>query len=121
MRFDPANLPAWAVFLLCLGLALRATRLVVKDSITEPFRNWVGRLGYGKDATLGHLKRRYAFRWFYKLITCPWCTGFWASVGAFAWAYHDGGATWFWASMAASASYLLGFVSMVEYRIEGED
>ena len=56
--------------LLILSLAtFRVTRLLIEDFILEPLR----------DRTIHKLDPRNKFR---ELFECPWCLGFWLSIGA---------------------------------------
>lgn len=84
-----------------VGLAThRLARAIAFDSITDPFRHWVWiRAGYaqadaGPPAGVS-LKRvtRYgldmdpktarAWKWFYGLVSCPHCCGWWIAIGVF--------------------------------------
>ena len=62
------------LFVLLVFASARVTRLVVTDTITDPFRTWV-------------LRRS---PWFGELVSCPWCLGVWTSTAVVfaAWAYH---------------------------------
>ena len=83
----------WLTIVLALGLAVRITRLITLDSITQPIR----------DRLTG---------FFGALTECPWCTGVWAAVpvGLSWWLWAD--QTWWqvgaliatlaWASGAAA-------------------
>lgn len=83
----------WLTIVLAVGLAVRITRLITLDSITQPIR----------DRLSGFLGA---------LIECPWCSGVWVAVpvGLSWWAWAD--QTWWqvgaligaiaWASGAAA-------------------
>lgn len=83
----------WLTIVLAVGLAVRITRLITLDSITQPIR----------DRLSGFIGA---------LVECPWCTGVWiaAPVGLSWWAWAD--QTWWqvgalmgtiaWASGAAA-------------------
>lgn len=80
----------WLTVVLAIGLAVRITRLVTLDTITQPIR----------DRLSGTLS---------VLAECPWCAGFWisAGVGLSWWAWSD--QTW-WQVCAfiATLSWLCG-------------
>lgn len=105
-----------AIFALATGLALRATRLLVDDSITAPLRHYLQAQIYadGKvDADTGAPAPHPGWQFASDLADCPWCFGFWAALAAFGSAYLWGDtATWTWLAAAASGSYLVGLVSM---------
>lgn len=66
----------WEGLLLALA-AFRLVRLVGWDTVTEPIRNRITRLGgwqEGDDYPEG-----YRPSWA-KWLTCPWCQGFWVCV-----------------------------------------
>ena len=66
--------------------AARLTRLVTEDTILEPLREW---------ATIHELV--------YELVTCPWCIGFWISLGTVAvWWLAGDTAVWLLAPFAVS-------------------
>lgn len=54
----------FVIHLITFAAALRVTRLITHDTITDPFRNKIGEK-FGWDSLI------------YELITCPWCAGFW--------------------------------------------
>jgi hypothetical protein len=82
-----------AFVIICLAAA-RLTRLVTEDIITEPLREWASI----KPA------------WVYDLITCPWCIGFWISLGCVAvWWTSGDRAVWLLAPFAVS--YVAGWVN----------
>jgi hypothetical protein len=92
----------WLDLLLLLGFAARLIRLAVVDRIAAPFRNavrWVGdRLG-GERGLL----------WADDLVSCPFCIGFWISVGVVAsWALVGGTVAWRLTAGAFALSYLAG-------------
>lgn len=83
-----------------VGLAAhRLARAIAFDSITDPFRHWVWlHTNYGSEAgppTGVSLKRvtrygldakprtRRLWNWFYGLISCPHCCGWWIALGLF--------------------------------------
>lgn len=70
----------WAVV---IGLAaFRLYRIAGVDSITEPIH---GRL---------NASRHPVGQWFSELVSCPWCIGWWASLGLAAFGWWAGLYTW---------------------------
>ena len=81
-----------AFLIVCLAAA-RLTRLVTDDTITEPLRVWAS-------------DRRVL----YELVTCPWCIGFWISLGCVAvWWTTGDRAVWLLAPFAVS--YVAGWAN----------
>ncbi len=141
-----------AVFLLALGSALRLTRLAVADTITQPFRSWLG-LRYAATMSahaaeravavvpapddiqkiyidrMAKLQRRAGvWLWLIQLFECPWCIGFWISMGVAGAALglspgdiHSSLSTWLaiWPALGLSISYLVGVVYTAVYTLEG--
>lgn len=54
--------------------ALRASRAVSVDSITDPMRR---RLQLASIRDASSARRRAVFHWLHELAKCPHCTGFW--------------------------------------------
>ena len=74
-----------AFVIICLAAA-RLTRLVTEDTITEPVRVWASDKPF-----------------VYELVTCPWCIGFWISLGCVAvWWTTSDRAVWLLAPFAVS-------------------
>lgn len=75
-----------------LGLAAyRAARLVTRDSLTDTARAAVSRWAFDEDRD--HWRSRP--RWYvHELVTCPFCVGVWAALGAYAWWDHLPGQRW---------------------------
>lgn len=104
------------LFLLTLGLVARATRLIVRDSITQPIRDWFYRQSVESlewdiaTASWKHVPwQNKVAKFVHQLTDCDWCTSVWVSAGAFTAAYHWGdNKAFFWIAAAASASYLVG-------------
>lgn len=67
-------MPEFWILLLALGASLRLTRLVTGDLITEPIRRWIDNR-YGEESKAADFVR------------CPWCIGFWISLGVTALAF----------------------------------
>ena len=60
----------------------RLTRLVVQDTITEPWRRWiVGNKRSGARALSGEHIVMVARPRVAEFITCPWCVSFWIAIG----------------------------------------
>jgi hypothetical protein len=94
----------WAVV---IGLAaFRLYRIAGVDSITEPFH---GRLNASQHP---------AARWFSDLVSCPWCIGFWASVGltALGW-WADQFGAYEAVAIALAASTVCGVTASVDQRL----
>lgn len=80
-------MPELWVLIVSLGAALRVTRMITDDAITEAPRTWlVTHLGPSHPLTT--------------LLTCPWCIGFWitAVFTASAW----------WPPIAGHTAYQIG-------------
>jgi hypothetical protein len=74
----------WEFVLLALG-AMRLTRLVGWDSITDPIRSRLTGHHHGSHRNRGKRVGSNVDRPTWMLfLTCPWCLGFWISVVAWA-------------------------------------
>jgi len=106
MEISPLDL------LLLLGFAARLIRLAVVDDIADPFRAW-------SVATVDrHLGGR-AGEWMVALWGCPFCVGFWISVGVVAsWALVGDTAGWRLTAVAFTLSYAAGHLVA---RLDAED
>jgi hypothetical protein len=114
--------------LLLVALAsARLTRLTTRDTVTEPARKWVllrltftaaQRRAVAEHRQLPPPPRPRIARarlWLVELLGCPWCVGVW-------WCFAVATAAWFWndhpgfliPAMALGASYLVGFVAVLE-------
>jgi hypothetical protein len=95
------------VWALTIGLAaFRLYRIAGVDTITEPFH---GRLNASHHPVA---------RWFSDLVSCPWCIGFWASVGLTAFGWWAGLYTWQEAiPVALAASTVCGVTASVDQRL----
>lgn len=69
----------WAFVLLALG-AMRITRLIGWDSITDPLRSRLTGHHHGGAKTGRRKGARYDRPTWMLFLTCPWCLGFWVSV-----------------------------------------
>jgi len=70
----------WAFVLLALG-AMRVTRLIGWDSITDPIRSRITGHHHGHHTNKGRRAGSRVDRPTWMLfLTCPWCLGFWVSV-----------------------------------------
>ncbi len=84
-----------------LALAcFRVTRLIVLDTITDPLR----------DLTVYRLPDSGFAGYVKVLFDCPWCVGFWVSIGGvIAWAI-DSEVTW-WLSLPFAISSIVGLLA----------
>jgi len=75
------NVPApWEFILLALA-AMRFTRLIGWDSITDPIRSRLTGHHHGSHRNEGRrVGSRYDRPEWMLFLTCPWCLGFWISV-----------------------------------------
>jgi hypothetical protein len=94
----------WAV---TIGLAaFRLYRIAGVDTITEPFH---GRLNASHHPVA---------RWFSDLVSCPWCIGFWASVGLTALGWWAALYTWQEAIVIGlAASTVCGVTGSIDQRL----
>lgn len=137
------------VFLISLGAALRLTRLAVEDTIFAPVRAWLAnryskalvehanRVQDARDLQptelaleqpeLDRLQRRAGiWLWFVQLLECPWCIGFWISLGAAGAALsplgtsHGAVHTWgfVFPALALSISYLVGVIHTLVFTVQ---
>ena len=96
--------PLFAV-LVCVLAAHRLQRIVTADSLTYAFRVWAAKRAYpdpiaaeaavitaeihGQPAPAPTTARRKAWEWFYALISCAFCLGWWTSLGCYAaWTHY---------------------------------
>ena len=71
-----------------VGAAARLTRLVTRDTITQPLRDWVlfnraQRQARLRNEPIPAPTRPTAARarsWLHSLLTCDWCAGLWISA-----------------------------------------
>lgn len=92
-------------FAVLLFAAVRVTRLIVVDKLSEPLRQFL-------------LKKLGAENWVTYLFFCPWCIGFWVSLAAAWLTYEHGGLKVYmpfpeWLSVplvALAMSYVVGWV-----------
>ena len=102
----------WLDLLLLLGFAARLIRLVAVDSIASYLRDWVRWIGEQVGGDRGLL-------WADELVTCPFCVGFWISVGVVAsWALVGDTAGWRLTAAAFTLSYAAGHLVA---RLDAED
>ncbi|HEX5029825.1 MAG TPA: DUF1360 domain-containing protein [Candidatus Eisenbacteria bacterium] len=84
------EVPDWWSFVLLALASYRLWRLVGVDSITEPFRDWVTRVDEYHSGRPQNYREKLD-----ELITCPWCLGFWVSIGWWLfWVVWHQGAVW---------------------------
>lgn len=131
------------VFLVSLGAALRLTRLVISDSITQPLRTFfeihANKLQRPVDVTLSPpqfrptLASRVA-RFLMQLSECPWCIGFWISAATTYLAINLTNATghhvlglahpsfvqWWtiYGGLTFATSWLVGFIYTIAFTLE---
>lgn len=132
-------------FLLMLGLTLRATRLVVNDTITKPIRDFFeyhaeagvevtvtndvdpfnSRNVTTTEAIVPNRRRlRHKFSQFvHEMINCPWCFSVWAAAAIFllGWGCQtpaNAHIAFVWVCAAASASYVVGMLSLFMHDME---
>jgi hypothetical protein len=93
----------------------RLTRVVVEDSITASFRAWIWRrayvpVGYDSRSDREVASRRdgyagWAWEKAFQLVTCPFCTGWWLTIGLYV--------AWFgWPSRARDVVALAAAIGM---------
>lgn len=110
----------WYQLVILTGATARLTRIVVADTITEPFRTALlfnrhqrsaRRTGQPMPAATRPRVAALRIR-LHELATCPWCTGFWMSIAvvALAWHYQHHPLTWLIAA-ALTISYLVGWLA----------
>jgi hypothetical protein len=121
------------ISVLTLLATCRVTRLITEDTITKPARDWIhmkaqprharppGRAGgraarvqarlYGEDPNAPRPAPR-AWRYLSKLVTCPWCSGFWVSAALTLAYYRCWLGVWPTASLATGFSYLVAVFAM---------
>ena len=61
------------LILLTVGVVARLTRLVTKDSITDPARKWI-------EAKMVKAGQRGLWNKIDELVNCPWCVSIWVGV-----------------------------------------
>lgn len=99
---------ATLILIVTVAAAARLTRLVVKDTITQPLRVWVAvKLREGSKITY--------------LVHCGWCTGLWISAGVAAVAWWGGldahlGLAWWagWPLVAAATGWAVGVLQALD-------
>lgn len=93
---------------LAVGLVGRLTILITRDTLTEPFRDWIARKRPGKIVTVdssdgpvpvyAHENDTEPMRHPSKLVdlvNCHWCVSVWISGAASPFAYYLGDTLWF--------------------------
>jgi hypothetical protein len=69
------------ILLISVFAARRLTRLIVDDTITQPFRTWLAQhLRQPEFNESGTIQTRPGSQITY-LFHCPWCIGLWLSLG----------------------------------------
>lgn len=90
---------------LILGLAShRLTRLIIRDTVLDSLRNkWWDRFP-PESTKLGYL------------LTCPWCLGFWLSLGVYFW-YTILPVQILWLCYVLALSSIVGLLTALEDRL----
>jgi hypothetical protein len=109
-----------ALSFLILALAsYRLTRVVTDDTITDAARAWVWRRAYIVSAYDSErdqettMTRSVAWSWLYRLVSCPFCVGWWVSLACYwAWWYS----AWAWMRPALSAVAVAGGQAFISSR-----
>lgn len=120
MVFTVTRVPDWMILIVTVGAAARLTRIVTRDAITQPLRDFVlfnrdQRRARRRNQALPGPRRPAAAKaraWAHTLITCDWCAGFWISAlvaGAYA-AWHTSH-VYFYVALALTLSYLVGWLA----------
>lgn len=82
----------------------RLTRIIVDDSISIPFRNWIEYKEAGKDGHVPIISLT-------TLVNCSWCAGFWMAVLVAGSTALWGNGDWlWWIWLGLAASYLVGMI-----------
>jgi hypothetical protein len=93
---------SWLDVVLLVGLAARLIRLTVVDTIAGPARDLVRRAGLRAAGDRGLV-------WADDLISCPFCIGWWISVGVVgSWLAAGGTLVWQAVAAAFTLSYVAG-------------
>lgn len=109
-------------FLVVAFASYRVTRVIVDDTITAKWRQWLWRHAYVSAGFDSRTEREVSMRrhglvgWAwekaFQLFTCPHCTGWWISLGLFA--------AWWWGSdnvrVAIAAVAVSGMQSLISSR-----
>lgn len=91
----------WLAILTFLAAA-RITRIITRDSITQPARTWaVNRLGIDSKPA--------------ELLQCDWCTGVWVSILVTGAAWMWGDHWWIsWPVTALAGAHIVGWLASRE-------
>jgi len=74
--------PNWWEFLLLFAAAYRIFHLIAEDTLLDRPRKWALHLPRSYDPEQDDPSQFPGYRdYLAKFITCPWCLGFWLSVG----------------------------------------
>lgn len=99
----------WWQILLIIGASIRLTRLVVDDTLLQPFREWVE----NKEVPPGGYIPAVSFT---TLLNCTWCAGMWVSAGVVGLSVAWSGIYWIWGIL--SVGYLVGLESVLRESLE---
>ena len=102
------------VWVLIVGLAaFRIARAIATDTVSLPFRRWLFAKAYAgippdqiETADPSMFQSAPVVRWLYKLLSCPFCIGFWISLALWA-VLHEGRDPLVTAFAVAGFQYLL--------------
>lgn len=98
--------------------AYRATRVVVADSISDPFRAWLWRHAFADGGYDAHADEEVAVRrsrvwaWIFEGLSCAFCTGWWLSLAGW-WAWFHGAA---WCRTGLAAVAVAGLQALLSSR-----
>lgn len=105
-------MPALAVVVVMGLAAMRLTRLVVADTITDPWRERLYRWAWdeehptARDGALWPTPRGGFRTWVYAGLTCAWCFGVYVSVAVYC--------GWRWGGDVARAIIVVAAVAAVQ-------
>lgn len=89
---------------LVLGLAsFRVTKFLLSDVLFSPVRDWVWRRFPPESTKIGYF------------FTCPWCLGFWVSLGVYFW-YTMLPLQMLWLCYVLALSAFVGLITALEDR-----
>ncbi|MBF6515238.1 hypothetical protein IU421_13205 [Nocardia cyriacigeorgica] len=90
------------IFVLWVLAVARATRLITRDKLTEPFRTWVV-TRRGVDSQIAYL------------VHCSWCSSIWVAFATAPAAVALSGLSWWLLPIVAlAASHLTGLGSLLD-------
>ena len=103
------KIPDWYVLILLALASYRTWRLLAEDDILDRPRNWLLRLDPKWEKEGDPTGADYR-EWLGKFLSCPWCLGFWITLGWWiAWQIDD-----FWVTVAAVPMAISALVPLIE-------